>query len=208
MPPLSNIQRQPLEVQAQVDYMLSCGKTCADIAAWLAEQNISTSAPAVGRYRKNIWLPKIERQKGTLALLEIVDPADPAKSLGRVNIALAQTLLKDNLELLVLDEHVSPDVAIPLVLKAIMAQEKASKAIYADVMAALKGHQLDEIRKAADGELFVKQDDKLVRVEFINAPQKPKKPRTAAKKTPAITAKKPPAIKGSPKASAGKEKRK
>lgn len=180
MPPLSNLQRQPLEVQAQVEYMLSCGKTCADIADDLAKNGISTSTPAVGRYRKNIWLPKVERQKDMLAILEIVDPADPSKSLGRVNIALAQALLKDNLELLALDEHVSPDVAIPLVLKAMMAQDKASKAVYADVMAALKGHQLDEIRKAKDGELFTKQGDTLVRVEFVNVQPEPKKARKGA----------------------------
>ena len=196
MPPLSNLQRQPLEVQAQVDYMLSCGKTCAAITAELAEVGIKTSTPAVGRYRKNIWLPKVERQKGLLALLEIVDPADPSKSLGRVNIALAQTLLKDNLELLALDEDVSPDVAIPLVLKAMMAQDKASKAVYADVMAALKGHQLDEIRKAADGELFVKKDDRLVRVEFVEPQPEPKKPRKTVKKLPAT---KEPAAKGKKK---------
>lgn len=186
MPPLSNLQRQPLEVQAQVDYMLSCGQPCAVIAKYLHETGVETSAAAVGRYRKNIWLPKVERQKDLLAVLEIVDPADPSKSLGRVNIALAQTLLKDNLELLALDENVSPDEAIPLVLKAMMAQDKASKAIYADVMAALKGHQLEEIRKAKDGELFTKQGDTLVRVEFVNAePEpKPKKTSKAAKKLP------------------------
>lgn len=185
MPPLSILQRLPLEKQIEIDAMLACGIPCKKIAAELEAQGIVTSAPAVGRYRKNVWLPKVERQKDMLALLEIVDPADPSKSLGRVNIALAQTLLKDNLELLALDDDVSPDVAIPLVLKAMMAQDKASKAIYADVMAALKGHQLDEIRKAEDGELFTKQGDTLVRVEFVE----PKKAQKDTKKLPA--AKKP-----------------
>ena len=145
MPPLSHLRRQPLEVQAQIEYMLSCGKPCAVIADELKTFGIVTSAAAVGRYRKNIWLPKVERQKDLLALLEIVDPADPSKSLGRVNIALAQTLLKDNLELLALDEDVSPDQAIPLVPKAMIAQHKASKAIYPDTIAAPHGHQLDEL---------------------------------------------------------------
>lgn len=187
MPPLSALQRQPLEVQAQIDDMLARGGTCAEIAAHLATQQIVTSAAAVGRYRKNIWLPKVEKQRGMLALLEITDPADPAKSLGKVNIALAQTVIKDNLELLALDEHATPETAIPLALKALTAQEKASKAVSTEIMSAIKTHELDEIRKAADGELFVKKDDKLVRVEFIE-PQKspePKKPRKAAKKLPA-----------------------
>ena len=190
MPPLSALQRQPLEVQAQIDDMLSKGGTCAAIAAHLlATQQIDTSAAAVGRYRKNIWLPKVEKQRGMLALLEITDPADPAKSLGKVNIALAQTILKDNLELLALDEHATPEDAIPLALKAMSAQEKASKAVSTEIISAIRSHELGEIRKAADGELFVKKDDKLVRVEFVNVQPEPKKASEAAQKLPAGKAK-------------------
>lgn len=198
MPPLSALQRQPLEVQAQIDEMLSKGGTCAEIAAHLAAQDIVTSAAAVGRYRKNIWLPKVEKQRGMLALLEITDPADPAKSLGKVNIALAQTVIKDNLELLALDEHATPDMAIPLALKALTAQEKASKAVSTEIMAAIKTHELDEIRKAADGELFVKKDDKLVRVEFVNAEPEPK-PKKTSKAVKKLPAGKKPAAKGTKK---------
>lgn len=188
MPPLSALQRQPLEVQAQVDDMLGQGRTCAAIAAYLGEQNIDTSAAAVGRYRKNIWLPKVEKQRNMLALLEITDPADPDRSLGKVNIALAQTVIKDNLELLTLDEDATPEMAIPLALKALTAQEKASKAVSTEIMSAIRSHELDEIRKAADGELFVKKDDKLVRVEFVepqeNSAPELKPGHKAAKKLP------------------------
>lgn len=196
MPPLSALQRQPLEVQALIDEMLGRGVTCANIAArLLAEHDIETSAAAVGRYRKNIWLPKVEQQRGMLALLEITDPSDPSRSLGKVNIALAQTVLRDNLELLALDEDAAPDTAIPLALKALTAQEKANKAVSTEITAAIKSYELDEIRKAADGELFVKKDDKLVRVEFVEpqaacAPQpEAKKRRKRAKKLPAGEAK-------------------
>ena len=176
MPPLSNLLRLPLEEQARIDEMLAQGKPCAVIAAKLREQDVDTSAAAVGRYRKNIWLPKVEKQRDMLALLEIADPADPAKSLGRVNIALAQTVLKDNLELLALDEHITPEDAIPLALKALTAQEKASKAVNTEIQSAIKAHTLDEIRKANEDDLFVKKNGRLVRVELVepgagNAPR-------------------------------------
>ena len=185
-PPLSMLLRQPLEVLEQIDGLLSRGIPCLAIADELHSQGIATSAAAVGRYRKNVWLPKVAKQKDLLLMLEIVDPADPSKSLGRVNIALAQVLLKDNLELLALDEDVTPGEAIPLVLKAMMAQDKASKAVFADVMAALKGHQLDELNKAREGDLLTLKDGRLVRVEFIEA-GKPQKalPEARPKKKPA-----------------------
>lgn len=193
MPPLSTLQRQTLDVQALVDEMLSQGIPCADIAADLRNRGVHTSAAAVGRYRKNIWLPKVEKQRDMLALLEITDPADPAKSLGKVNIALAQTVLKDNLELLALDEHATPDVAIPLALKAMTAQEKASKAVNTEILAAIKNHELDEIRKANEDDLFVKKNGRLVRVELVepggdNAPRpERKKNGKAAKALPAVS---------------------
>jgi len=178
--------RQPQAILDLIDDWLSRGTPCSKIADALNAQDITTSAAAVGRYRKDVWLPKVAKQKDLLLTLELVDPADPSKSLGRINIALAQKILRDNLELLALDEDVTPEEAIPLILRAMMAQDKASKAIYADVMAALKGHQLDEINQAKEGDLLAMKGGKLVRVEIVE-PGKPQKalPEAKAKKKPA-----------------------
>jgi hypothetical protein len=170
------LQRQPQAILDLIDGWLSLGTPCHKIADALNAQEITTSPAAVGRYRKNVWLPKVTKQKDTLALLEMVDPADPSKSLGRVNIALGQLILKEHLELLALDEDVTPEDAIPLILKAMMAQDKAGKAVLADVMAAVKAHQLDEINKAKEGDLLAMKGGKLVRVEIVE----PGKPREKA----------------------------
>lgn len=165
MPPLSAVRRLPAELRDQVNVMLADGVTVTEIADKLRELGADVSRSSVGRYRLQ-WQDTMGRLAEVREFAEatIRNLADaPESKISRVNIELLQGALFSALTRMDA-ANMKPEDAVKLLVKASMAQQMISRAGRDEADTIIKASGFAE---AKQGDLLVKQGDKLVRVEIV-----------------------------------------
>lgn len=175
MPPVSKVRKLPPELRQMVNAALDRGETVADIAAHLRSLGADVSASGVGRYRLE-WQESIKDLAEAREFAEVVvrDMADQPEGKGaRLNTELIQGALFTAL-IALRTKNLEPDKAIPLLLKGAMTQQMVSRAAKDDTDTIIKSSGFAD---AKQGDLLVKQGDKLVRVELIEPKPTPELPQ-------------------------------
>lgn len=171
MPPLNRVRRMPPEIRDEVHRLFAGGATTEAVADHLRGMGRNVSNSGVGRYRK-YWAERIApalefREFVASQLPSLADQTE--NKLGLLNLELLQQRL--NAALGKLDpESLDAEALVKLLVKAGMAQSMASRARREEITSAAKLEDYRAALEAKDGDLLTKRGDKLVRVEFVDAP--------------------------------------
>ncbi len=179
MPPLSKIRKLPVELREQINAMLAAGHSVKHIAEVLRAMGADVSAAGVGRHRLQ-WAEAMKdleevRQFAEAAVRDMAN--EPESKVSRLNIQLLEGALYSALTALRMRD-MEPEDAVKLLVRASMAQQLISRANKDEAETIIKASGFAD---AKQGDLLVKEGDKLVRVEFVEAHPVKALPEAASK---------------------------